>query len=268
MTQELSKGANAPLAVRQLELLLSWTGNADVDAAALLCTAAGRVRSDADFVFYNQPRHASQSVWVGQSAGQSKTLGFDLDAVEPDIEKIVVVASVVDGNFGRLANVVVEVRDPGAGSVLLHFPVPSATVETAMILSEVYLRDGKWKFRAVGQGYANGLGGLATDYGITVDSEPTPTPAPPPAPLSSQVEPAVMLGLLFAITYVIVAGAVRKGRSWPRMVGSGLAVFSLPAAFLGPAALTAVVAGFVSVLAVRTPSARLYAAEVKELRRA
>lgn len=82
------------------------------------------------------------------------------------------------------------------------------------------------------------------------------------------ISAAVMLGLLFAIAYVIVARAVRKGRSWPRMVGSVLAVFSLPAAFLGPAALTAVVAGFVSVLAVWTPSARRYAAEVKELRRA
>ncbi len=172
MTQDLTKGANAPIAIRRAELVLTWSGAADVDAAALLCTATGRVRSDDDFIFYNQPTHASRAVWVGTASARRKTLRFDLDAVEAAIQKVVVVASVDGSNFGSVTDVVVELRDPQAETALMRFQVPPASVETAMILGEVYLRDGQWKFRAVGQGYANGLGGVATDYGISVADEP------------------------------------------------------------------------------------------------
>ncbi|MFF2864762.1 TerD family protein [Streptomyces rubiginosohelvolus] len=202
----MQKGTNVPVPAGAVRVELGWhaaPGAPDVDASALLLVA-GKVRSDADFVFYNQPAHASGAVrHEGKRTapdGVTDTLLVDFGKVEPGIERIVVAASADGGNFGRVSGLYVRVTDAAGGSELARFESTDATVETAFILGELYLRQGVWKFRAVGQGYSTGLEGLATDFGISVDEPqqappapqastpvaPAPTPVPAPAPVAPQ----------------------------------------------------------------------------------
>ncbi|MFE3379703.1 TerD family protein [Streptomyces anulatus] len=159
-------------------------GAPDVDASALLLVA-GKVRSDADFVFYNQPAHASGAVrHEGKRTAPdlvTDTLVVDFGKAEPAIDRIVVAASADGGTFGRVSGLYVRITDAASGAELARFDSTDATVETAFILGELYLRQGAWKFRAVGQGYSTGLEGLATDFGISVD-EPQQAPPAPPVP--------------------------------------------------------------------------------------
>ncbi|MEU5559173.1 TerD family protein [Streptomyces globisporus] len=188
----MQKGTNVPVPAGAVRVELGWhaaPGAPDVDASALLLMA-GKVRSDADFVFYNQPAHASGAVrHEGKRTapdGVTDTLLVDFGKVEPGIERIVVAASADGGNFGRVSGLYVRVTDAAGGSELARFESADATVETAFILGELYLRQGAWKFRAVGQGYSTGLEGLATDFGISVDepqqAPPAPQAAAPAAP--------------------------------------------------------------------------------------
>ncbi|MEU7008945.1 TerD family protein [Streptomyces sp. NPDC046332] len=176
------KGANVPVSARGVRVELGWrsgNGAPDVDASALLLVS-GKVRSDADFVFYNQPAHASGAVrHEGKSSAEGSdggsgglvtdVLAVDLDGVEPEVERIVIAASADGGDFGRVPGLSVRVVDADGGVELARYDSADATVETAFVLGDLYRRDGGWKFRAVGQGYDSGLAGLATDYGISVE---------------------------------------------------------------------------------------------------
>ncbi|MGK5557093.1 TerD family protein, partial [Actinomadura kijaniata] len=174
------KGANTPVSAAAVRVELGWQsgpGVPDADASALLLAGTGRVRSDDDFVFYNQPAHGSGAVrHEGKQQGPTvrDTLFVDLARVEPGIERIVVAASSDGGTFGRFQGLYVRVLDARDGAELARFDNPGATTETAFVLGELYRRQGQWKFRAVGQGYDSGLAGLATDFGITVDDAPPP----------------------------------------------------------------------------------------------
>jgi stress response protein SCP2 len=165
----------------------------DADASALLLTAAGRVRDDGDFVFYNQPHHASEAVnHLGKRtvAGvTTDTVEVDLSALEPAVERVVLCASADDGTFGQMSGLTLRLLDAATQAELARFDM-EATTETAFIGGELYLRDGRWKFRAVGQGYASGLAGLATDFGITVDDDPPTTSAVPAAPAMEPPAPS------------------------------------------------------------------------------
>ncbi|MFF9569073.1 VWA domain-containing protein [Streptomyces sp. NPDC014685] len=178
----LSKGANMPVEAAAVRAVLGWStgsGVPDVDASALLLTRGGRVRSDDDFVFYNQPQHASGAVThLGKQPG-ADTLEVRPGALGPDIERVALCASADGGTFGQVPGLNLRLLDAASGTELARFEM-SAGPETALIGGELYRRDGGWKFRAVGQGYASGLAGLATDFGITVDDE---QPAPEPAPV-------------------------------------------------------------------------------------
>jgi tellurite resistance protein TerA len=187
------KGANVPVPAQAVRIELGWRsgpGVPDVDASALLLMS-GRVRSDADFVFYNQPAHASGAVrHEGKQPARdavSDTLAVDLARVEPAIERIVLAASADGGSFGQVPGLYIRLLDAGSGAELARFDSQDASVETAFVLGELYRRQGAWKFRAVGQGYSSGLAGLATDFGISVD-EPQPQ-APPTAPPPPQAAP-------------------------------------------------------------------------------
>lgn len=192
----MSKGSNTPVPTTALRVELGWRsgpGVPDADASALLLVG-GKVRSDADFVFYNQSAHASGSVRHEgkRDAGGRVTdsLLVDLARVEPAIETVILAASSDGGPFGQVPDLYIEVRDAARNTVVARFDNPGATVETAFVLGEFYRRQGAWKFRAVGQGYDSGLEGLATDYGISVD-EPQHTPsATPPAPVTPPAPPA------------------------------------------------------------------------------
>ncbi|WP_461030936.1 TerD family protein, partial [Streptomyces sparsus] len=194
----LSKGANLPVSASALEVQLTWTaapGAPDVDASALLLGGDGRVRADSDFVFYNQPRHASGAV---RHEGKRSSGGTTTDVVavepgrlEPDVERVVLCASADGGTFGQVPGLRLRLLDAGSGAEIAHFDM-TATTETAFVGGELYLRSGRWKFRAVGQGYASGLAGLAGDFGISVDEEPAAPPAasaPPAARVSAPADP-------------------------------------------------------------------------------
>ncbi|MEU2226203.1 TerD family protein [Streptomyces sp. NPDC018347] len=181
----MPKGSNTQVPTTVLRVELSRrTGHGvpDVDASALLL-ASGKVRSDGDFVFYNQPAHSSGAVRHEgrRTAGDrvTDTLLADLPRVEGAVERIVLAASADGGTFGQVPDLRVEVTEAATGRLVARFDSPGATVETAFVLGEFYRRQGGWKFRAVGQGYDSGLRGLATDFGISVDE---PRPAAPPAP--------------------------------------------------------------------------------------
>ncbi|MDH6697700.1 TerD family protein [Streptomyces sp. MAA16] len=186
----MAKGQNTPVPTTALRVELGWrSGPAvpDADASALLLVG-GKVRSDGDFVFYNQPAHTSGAVrHEGKRDGGGSvtdTLLVDLARVEPAVEKIVLVASADGGTFGSVPGLYIEVTDAAQGGVVARFDSAGASVETAFLLGEFYRRQGAWKFRAVGQGYSTGLEGLATDFGITVD-EPQRAPAAAPPPPSA-----------------------------------------------------------------------------------
>lgn len=171
----MQKGTNVPVPAPAVRVELGWQAGPavpDADASALLLTS-GKVRSDADFVFYNQAQHSSGAVrheGKRPSGGTvTDTLFVDLARVEPAIETIVLAASADGGSFGQIPGLYIRVLDAGDGAELARFQSTDASVETAFVLGELYRRQGAWKFRAVGQGYSTGLGGLATDFGISVD---------------------------------------------------------------------------------------------------
>ncbi|WP_067702780.1 VWA domain-containing protein [Nocardia jejuensis] len=190
----LSKGANVPVAAAAVRAVLGWTGGPgipDLDASALLLTASGKVRSDADFVFYNQPGHASGAVRYSGKQGSVDGLEVNLAGVEGDIDRIALCASADGGTFGQVPGLNLRILD-GGGAEIARFDI-AAGAETAMLCGELYRRAGGWKFRAVGQGWSSGLAGLATDFGITVDDAPAPAQgaqAPRPAQPSPSPRPS------------------------------------------------------------------------------
>ncbi|WP_374773815.1 TerD family protein [Streptomyces sp. NBC_01310] len=194
MTHAMQKGSNIPVAPVAVRAVLRWTGGPevpDVDASALLVGPDGRVRSDEDFVFYNQPRHPSGAVWrLGKKQiGDAITdaVQADLRTVTSTVDRILVVASAEDVPFERVHDLRILLYDAtatGGSEPLAYFDVrPETGAETALICGELYRRGEGWKFRALGEGYSDGLVGLATDHGISVDenaAEPAASPAAGP----------------------------------------------------------------------------------------
>ncbi len=194
----MSMGSNIPVTADSVRAVLTWdaTSSVDVDASALLLTDTGKVRDDADFIFYNQPQHAASAVrHVGKTPG-TDTLEVRLSGVEPAVDRILLAASADGGSFGQVPGLALRLVDAASGTELASFAM-SATAETAFVGGELYRRSGQWKFRAIGQGYSSGLGGLATDFGITVEEPAAPSSAPlsppavqPPAAASPPTAPA------------------------------------------------------------------------------
>lgn len=208
MTHAMLKGSNVPLDATAVRAVLRWTpgqGVPDVDASALLLGPDGRVRSDEDFVFYNQPRHPSGKVWrLGKKRGAeglTDTIQTDLTGVDPGVGQILLVASADDVTFDHVRDLRILLYDAGGadGEPLAYFDIkPETGAETALICGELYRRGDGWKFRALGEGYSNGLVGLATDFGISVDEseaaagsapETAAWAAPAAAPETSQPLP-------------------------------------------------------------------------------
>ncbi|WP_431040008.1 TerD family protein [Streptomyces sp. P9-1] len=205
MTHAMLKGSNVPLEATTVRAVLRWSpgqGVPDVDASALLLGPDGRVRSDEDFVFYNQPRHPSGKVWrLGKkrvAEGLTDTIQTDLAGVESGVGRILLVASADGVTFDRVQALRILLHDAQNpdGEALAYFDVkPETGQETALICGELYRRGEGWKFRALGEGYSNGLEGLATDFGISVDEseaaeEPEASAAPePPAQTPASTSP-------------------------------------------------------------------------------
>ncbi|MDF3307045.1 TerD family protein [Rhodococcus sp. T2V] len=179
----LSKGQNLslPADVEQIDVVLGWTeSDVEVDASALLLNADRKVRSDADFVFYNQPESTDGSIrFLGASGteeGAQARIAIDLSAVPDDVHTVALGGSVAAGRFGDLGKLALRVVD-GAGHTLAEYVTADATTESAFVFGEVYRRNGDWKVRAVGQGWESGLAGLATDFGVDIDDDQDPEPA-------------------------------------------------------------------------------------------
>ncbi len=174
---KLLRGQNLPLPAdaNRIDAIIGWADStADVDASALLLGADGKVGSDADFVFYNQPRSADGSVrfeGTDRAGGATRArIVIDLSTVPNHVNTVALAGSVSMGNFGRLGDLTFKVLDD-TGRSLAEYVTSDATTERAFVFGEVYRRGGAWKFRAVGQGWDSGLAGLATDFGVDVDDE-------------------------------------------------------------------------------------------------
>ncbi|HEY9373757.1 TerD family protein [Streptomyces sp.] len=165
-----------------------------LDAMALLLTESGAVRGDGDVVFHGAPVHPAGAVRLLGTDRGAAWLEVGLGVVEEQIDRVLVVGSTRSGAMRDVAGLSVEAFAPDGTSVV-RYDVTDGAGETAMVLAELYRRAGGWKFRAVGQGYANGLAGLAADHGVgavpsgvgvTVtkqDLPPAPAYVPPPAPV-------------------------------------------------------------------------------------
>ncbi|GAA3003120.1 TerD family protein [Kitasatospora albolonga] len=177
MTTVLTQGGNAPLA--SARVTVEVTAPKALDVSGLLLTEAGKVRSDADFVFFNAPNGPGVTHRPA-AGGAPDAITVDTGALPAGIEKVVVTASLDDaGATFAGTEPTATIRNADTGEVLVTFTPPRLTRETALVVVEVYRRGGAWKVRAVGQGYADGLAGIATDFGVTVDDSPAPPPAPP-----------------------------------------------------------------------------------------
>lgn len=192
MTTSLTKGQNGSITASDVVVSLELTTPADL--SALLVKADGKVRSDADFVFFNQPSGPGVRLVPG-SPGQAASLAVSLGAIPADIEQVRAVITLDDASstFGRFAPPTARVSD--ATGVLYEYRIEGLSSESIVIALELYRRQGAWKVRAVGQGYAGGFAALVTDHGVSVDDAPAapapaPVPTPAPAPQQQYTQPA------------------------------------------------------------------------------
>lgn len=152
----------------------------DLDASAILLNSTGKVVSDAHFVFFNNltspdgtVEHTGDNL-TGEGEGDDEVIKVNLAAMSPQVDKIVFPVSIYDAdgrnqNFGQVVNAFIRVVDESDGRELTRFDLSEdASTETALVFGELYRRGPEWKFRAVGQGYASGLAGIARDYGVNV----------------------------------------------------------------------------------------------------
>ncbi|MGV9832727.1 TerD family protein [Nocardia niigatensis] len=194
MSTTLVKGQNGPLTTP--EVVVSVRVAAAAGLSALLVTEHGKVRSDADFVFYNQPSGPGVRLRNG-AAGQPAELSVALAQVPADITEIraVITLEEAGATFDRIAPPSAVVSDQ-QGNPLYEYKIEDLQSESIVIAVELYRRYGNWKVRAVGQGYAGGFAALVTDHGVTVDDAPAPAdtraaPPPPPPPAPTAYPPPV-----------------------------------------------------------------------------
>jgi len=165
---------------------LGWDARAtdgadfDLDAAAFMLGAQGKVRSDADFIFYNQLKSSCGSVehtgdnLTGVGEGDDEVIKVDLSKVPAEVEKIAFTVTIHDAdarrqNFGQVANAYIRVVNADNNTEITRYDLAEdASTETAMIFGELYRHSGEWRFTAVGQGYAGGLAAMCKQYGINI----------------------------------------------------------------------------------------------------
>jgi tellurium resistance protein TerD len=191
MGVSLAKGGNVSLSkeapgLTAVTVGLGWdvrttTGaDYDLDASALLCNDAGKVASDQHFVFYNNLTSPDGSVQhtgdnlTGEGEGDDESVNVNLAGVPAEVTKIVFPVSIHDAqtrgqSFGQVRNAFIRVVNQADGNELARYDLSEdASTETAMVFGELYRNGAEWKFRAVGQGYASGLRGIAQDFGVNV----------------------------------------------------------------------------------------------------
>ena len=191
MAISLQKGGNVNLSkeapgLSKILIGLGWDVRAtdgadfDLDGSAFLLSASGKVRSDADFVFYNQSKSDNGAVEhtgdnrTGAGDGDDEAIIINLPAVPADIEKIAITVTIHDAdarrqNFGQVSSAFIRCVNADTNVEIARFDLSEdASVETAMIFGEVYRHNGEWKFKAIGQGFKGGLAALAQHFGVNV----------------------------------------------------------------------------------------------------
>ncbi|MFI0444761.1 TerD family protein [Actinomadura sp. 6N118] len=191
MGVSLAKGGNVSLTKAAPDLTavsvgLGWDVRAttgadfDLDASALLLNSSGKVLSDQHFVFFNNLRSPDGSVehtgdnLTGEGEGDDEVVNVDLVKLPAECERVVFPVSIYDADnrgqsFGQVRNAFIRIVNRADNNELARFDLTEdASTETAMVFGELYRRSGEWKFRAVGQGYASGLAGIAMDFGVNV----------------------------------------------------------------------------------------------------
>jgi tellurium resistance protein TerD len=191
MAVSLSKGGNVSLSkeapgLKAVRVGLGWDtrvtdGSAfDLDASVFLLGDTGKVRSDADFVFYNNKNGGNGSVvhqgdnLTGEGSGDDEVVAVSLDQVPADIQKLSFAVTIHDAdarrqNFGMISNAFIRVLNEAGGTEIARYDLSEdASTETAMIFGDLYRHNGEWKFKAIGQGFAGGLGPLASSFGVNV----------------------------------------------------------------------------------------------------
>ncbi|MEV0568284.1 TerD family protein [Dactylosporangium sp. NPDC050588] len=191
MGVSLSKGGNVSLTkaapgLAAVNVGLGWdvrttTGaDFDLDASALLVGADGKVLSDQHFVFFNNLKSPDGTVehtgdnLTGEGEGDDEMIKVNLAGVAPEVDKIVFPVSIHDADarsqsFGQVTNAFIRVVNSADNNELARYDLSEDySTETALVFGELYRNGGEWKFRAVGQGYASGLAGIAKDYGVNV----------------------------------------------------------------------------------------------------
>jgi tellurium resistance protein TerD len=191
MAISLQKGGNVNLSkeapgLAKMTVGLGWDTRAtdgaafDLDGAVFLLNASGKVRSDADFIFYNNLKSADGSVVhsgdnrTGDGAGDDESVTVDLANVPADVDKIVLAVTIHDAdarrqNFGMVGKAFVRCVNADGGTEIARYDLSEdGSTEAAMIFGEVYRNGADWKFRAIGQGFQGGLGPLAKNYGVSV----------------------------------------------------------------------------------------------------
>ncbi|MFE1150368.1 VWA domain-containing protein [Streptomyces albidoflavus] len=180
-------GANLPVDVDRVRLELGRADGPAVSAAALLLTGAGRVRSGADLVARDQPGAPGDAVRHVVAPDGAEAVEVDLAALADSTERVALCAWTGSGSLGRVTGLRLRLVAAGSDTVLARFDMAPRS-ETALVAGELYRREGRWRFRAVGQGYDQGFSGLAADFGLTsapvrrAARSPRPGPAPRPAP--------------------------------------------------------------------------------------
>lgn len=191
MAISLTKGGNVSLTkeapgITKTTVGLGWNPRVtdgaafDLDAIAFLVNENGKVRADNDFIFFNNLKSSDGSVVhngdnrTGEGHGDDETLSVDLSMVPADVSKVIFAVTIYDGqtrnqNFGQVANAYIRVSNNAGGSEIARYDLSEdGSTETAMIFGELYKHGSEWKFRAIGQGFAGGLGPLAASYGVAV----------------------------------------------------------------------------------------------------
>ncbi|WP_432481436.1 TerD family protein [Moraxella sp. ZY200743] len=191
MLVSLSRGGNVSLSksdpsLTKLIIGLGWDVRStdgvdfDLDGSAFLLASNDKVRSDNDFIFYNNLKSIDGSVEhtgdnrTGEGDGDDESLIINLDKVPAGIEKIAIAVTIHDADirrqsFGQVSNAFIRCVNGVSDREIARFDLnEDASTETAMIFGEVYRHNGEWKFRAIGQGFSGGLGALVRNYGINI----------------------------------------------------------------------------------------------------
>ena len=191
MSVSLAKGGNVSLSKEEPGLThiligLGWDTRTtdgtdfDLDASAFLLGAGDKVRGDSDFIFYNNLRSSDGSVEhtgdnrTGEGDGDDEALKVELGKVPADVQKIAVSVTIHEGearrqSFGMVSNAFIRVVNDVTGREIARYDLSEdASTETAMIFGDLYRHNGEWKFKAIGQGFAGGLGPLAQSLGVNI----------------------------------------------------------------------------------------------------